>query len=190
MSIAHLVQNAPELVLRKAGAEDLAAIGALIPLSVRHLSHGFYSDLEIASALKYVFGPDTQLVRDGTYYVLEADGELAGCGGWSRRRTLYGGDQKKRGRDPELDPRMDPARIRAFYVSPGWARKGIGARLLNASIAGAAAAGYRRLELMATLPGVPFYLKNGFIADEEVRDVLPDGVGLRFVKMSRATYLN
>lgn len=182
--------GSPEPLLRKAELADVPAIAALIPLSVRDLSKGFYSEGVIESALKYVFGPDTQLVRDGTYFVVESEGELVGCGGWSRRRALYGGDQAKGGADPLLDPSFDAARIRAFYVSPGWARQGIGARLLEASIAGAAGSGFKRLELLATLPGIPLYSRYGFMEGEPVRDVLPDGVEISFLKMSRGVHLN
>lgn len=176
--------------MRRADLSDIPAVAALIPLSVRELSRGFYTEREVESALRFVFGPDSQLVRDGTYFVVESEGELVGCGGWSRRRKLYGGDQTKRGVEPLLDPRVDAARIRAFYVTPGWARRGIGARLLEASISAAAEAGFRRLELLATLPGVPLYRRHGFIEEEHVIDRLPDGVELSFVRMSRGVLLH
>ena len=128
---------------------------------------------------------DTQLLRDGTYFVIEADGGLAAAGGWSRRRTLYGGDQTKGTEDPPLDPAADPARIRAFFVDPAWARRGLGRRLFVACAAAATAAGFRSLELMATLPGVPFYEALGFAAVERTAAALPDGESLALVRMTR-----
>ncbi|HEU0302836.1 MAG TPA: hypothetical protein VFR37_25465, partial [Longimicrobium sp.] len=112
--------------LRLATPDDLPAIRALIPLSVRGLSEGYYSAEQVESAIRHVFGPDTQLIRDGTYFVVEdAGGEMVGCGGWSLRRTLYGGDQARDVEDPRLDPATEPARIRAFFVHPDHARRGI-----------------------------------------------------------------
>jgi hypothetical protein len=110
--------------LRLASLDDVPALRALMEVSVRTLSAGYYSDDEIASSLRWVFGPDTQLIVDGTYYVIEADGALVAAGGWSRRATLYGGDQMKDDADALLDPGRSPARIRAFFVHPAWARQG------------------------------------------------------------------
>lgn len=149
------------------------------------LSRGFYSAQETESAIRYVFGVDTTLVDDGTYYVVELDGELAGCGGWSKRNTMYGGDQRPVGEASLLDPSTEAARIRAFFVAPNAARRGVGRRLLQHCEDAATAAGFHRLTLMATLPGVPFYAALGFRAMEDVVDVLPDGVPLKFVKMDK-----
>lgn len=171
------------LHVRPATPTDEPALGVLIPLSVRALSRGEYSEAQIESALRHVFGVDTQLIADGTYFVAEEEGTLVGCGGWSRRRTLYGGDQMKQGEDPLLDPRTDAARIRAFYVHPGWARRGVGSALLEACFAAAREEGFRRLELRATLPGVPLYRALGFEVAERVEAVLPDGVTIPFVRM-------
>jgi GNAT superfamily N-acetyltransferase len=112
---------------------------------------------------------------------------VVGCGGWSRRRTLYGGDQMKSGADPLLDPRTEAARIRAFFVHPDWARRGIGSGIMRACMDAARAAGFRRLELMATLPGEPLYRRFGFAVEERVETVLPDGVRVPFVRMVRST---
>lgn len=171
--------------IRVARAADLAAIRALIPDSVRRLSVGYYTPREVESSIRYVFGPDTQLIADGTYFVAQRGGELAGCGGWSARRTLYGGDQAKDADDPPLDPATEPARIRAFFVHPDHARRGVATALYDACVAAARAAGFRALELMATLPGEPLYRAFGFVAVEQVESVLPDGVRIRFVRMSR-----
>ncbi|MEO5902859.1 MAG: GNAT family N-acetyltransferase [Gemmatimonadaceae bacterium] len=172
--------------IRPAVAADIPHLEALIERSARELSRGFYTERETESAIRYVFGVDSQLVADSTYLVVEADTQLLGCGGWSRRRTLYGGDQRPVGEQELLDPANDAARIRAFFVAPDAARRGVGRKLLDACATAAATAGFKKLELMATLPGVPFYRSLGFERAEDVIDVLPDGVPLRFVRMSRA----
>ncbi len=171
---------------RLATLDDLPVLRALIPLSVRALSQGCYTEAQIESALRYVFGPDTQIIADGTYFVAEADGNIIGCGGWSRRRTLYGGDQSKAGEDGWLDPLGEPARIRAFFVHPDWARRGIGSRIMIACLQAAREAGFHRLELMATLPGEALYRAFGFAVTERVELVLPDSVPIPFVRMMRA----
>jgi GNAT superfamily N-acetyltransferase len=167
---------------RLATLDDLPAIRALIPLSVRGLSTGHYSPSQIDASLRHVFGADTQLVRDGTYYVVEDDGLLA-CGGWSRRRTLYGGDQLKQGEDPPLDPATEAARIRAFFVHPRAARRGLGRRLLETCAAAARAAGFSALELGSTLPGVALYQAFGFAAMEQIEQPMPGGLALQIVRM-------
>lgn len=172
--------------VRVATADDLPAIRALIPDSVRRLSVGFYTPAQIESSIRYVFGPDTQLIADGTYLVAESGDAIVGCGGWSARRTLYGGDQAKDADDPRLDPATEAARIRAFFVHPDHARRGIASAIYAACVAAARGAGFRSLELMATLPGEPLYRAFGFAPVEQVVDTLPDGVSLRFVRMSRA----
>ena len=172
--------------LRTALPSDIPVLQALIDRSARALSAGFYTAQEIESAIRHVFGVDSILIRDGTYFVAERQGAAVGCGGWSYRRTLYGGDQRPVGSTDRLDPSCEPARIRAFFVAPEAARQGVG-RLLAAACDGAARqAGFRTLELMATLPGVPFYSALGFVAVEDVVDTLPDGVAIRFVRMRRA----
>lgn len=171
--------------VRVATDGDLAAIRALIPRSVRGLSVGYYTPREVESSIRYVFGPDTQLIADGTYFVAESGGEVVGCGGWSARRTLYGGDQAKDADDPRLDPATEAARIRAFFVHPDHARRGIASAIYDACVAAARAAGFRSLELMATLPGEPLYRTFGFHPVEQVESVLPDGVPIRFVRMAR-----
>ncbi|MDQ4044021.1 MAG: GNAT family N-acetyltransferase [Chloroflexota bacterium] len=171
--------------LRLAAPADLPALQELIPLSARSLSQGWYSPEQIESAVRYVFGPDSQLIADGTYLVAVAGGRIVGCGGWSRRSTLYGGDQMKPGADPLLDPPRDAARIRAFFVHPAFARRGIGAAILRACMEAASRAGFDRAELMATLPGVPLYRSFGFEEMEAVSNTLPDGVTVPFVRMAR-----
>ncbi len=161
--------------------EDLPALQRLIEESVRGLSAPFYTPAQIESALVHVFGPDTRLIADGTYFVVSGHEGLAAAGGWSRRRTLYGGDQMKQGEDPLLDPAVEPARIRAFFVHPAWARRGLGRELYNRCAAEAKAAGFHSLELMATLPGEPLYRALGF---KEVERSVATG-NLPVVRMRR-----
>jgi GNAT superfamily N-acetyltransferase len=175
------------LSLRVAIQDDVPAIVKLIDASVRGLSMNYYSGPQIDQALRHVFGVDTQLILDRTYYVIESpEGELAASGGWSRRRTLYGGDQHKgNAADPLLDPKTEPARIRAFFVPPRYARRGLGRRVFEACRASAERAGFSALELGATLPGVPFYETLGFKAVERVDAAMPDGLVLQIVRMRR-----
>jgi len=144
---------------RLATPADLPALRTLIPESVRALSTTFYTESIIESAIQNIFGVDTTLIADGTYFVAECESTsvICGCGGWSKRRTLFGGDQHKSEEDPLLDPRTDAARIRAFFVAPACARRGIGALLMQTCATAAFNAGFRQLELMATLPGVPLF---------------------------------
>jgi GNAT superfamily N-acetyltransferase len=175
-----------DLRVRLATPADLPALLRLIPRSVRALSRGYYTDQQIESAIRHVFGPDTQLIADGTYFVVTAGDEIVACGGWSRRRTLYGGDQMKGEADPLVDPATEPARIRAFFVDPAWSRRGIGSRLMDACVAAARAAGFRTLELAATLPGEPLYRAFGFRELERVEAPMADGNVLPIVRMARA----
>jgi GNAT superfamily N-acetyltransferase len=170
--------------IRAAVMADVPALNALITVSVRQLSVEFYSPTQIDAALQAVFGVDTQLIADGTYYVIDGDAGPAAAGGWSGRGTLYGGDQTKRAVDPRLDPATDPARIRAFYVHPAYARRGLARRLYGACERAALAAGFHRLELMATLPGEPLYTALGFtVAEHNVLTVT--GVEVPFKRMVR-----
>ena len=138
-----------------------AAIAELLP--------AFLSPAEVEASFA-VMGLDTQLIEDGTYFVVELDGAVAGCGGWSRRATLYGGDHSP-GRDAALlDPAVDAARVRAMYTRPGFARRGVGRLILTLCEAAARAEGFTRLELMATLAGRPLYESYGFRAIEEILD--------------------
>jgi N-acetylglutamate synthase-like GNAT family acetyltransferase len=171
--------------LRLATYADIPALRQLIELSVRSLSLGYYTELQIESALRYLFGPDTQLITDQTYYVVDdGAGELTGAGGWSRRRTLYGGDQMKESADPLLNPGTDAARLRAFFVHPAAARCGLGRWLFQRCVMDAAQAGFQRLELVATLPGERFYLALGFEPSERSVVTLADGEKLEVVRMA------
>ncbi|GAB1341764.1 GNAT family N-acetyltransferase [Gemmatimonas sp.] len=169
-----------KIALRRATLADIAPLNALIHASVRRLAVGFYDAQQIESSLRHMFGVDSQLVNDGTYFVIEVDRALAACGGWSARQTLFGGDQHKaadhHGSDAPVDPAVVPARIRAFFVHPDYARRGLARRLYEHCAAEAAQAGFVSLELMGTLPGVPLYRALGFETLETVGVELPDGV--------------
>ena len=171
--------------LRVATSADVPALRALIEASARGLSAGFYTPAQVEAALAHVFGVDTQLIADGTYFVVEAPGGPAAAGGWSARRTLYGGDQMKGGSDPRLDPAAEPARIRAFFVHPRWARRGLARRLYADCARAAWDAGFRELELMATRPGEPLYTALGFAVVERVTVALPGAVEVPFARMRR-----
>ena len=173
------------LLLRRATTADVPAIQALIGDAVRGLSAAWYDAAQVESSLRHVFGVDTQLVADGTYYVVESERAIVAAGGWSARRTLYGGDQHKTAEDLRLDPATEAARIRAFFVHPDWARRGLGRRLFAACEEAAGASGFRAFELVATLPGEPLYAALGFVARESVTVPLPDGLTLPCVRMTR-----
>ena len=172
-------------MIRLATFGDIPELQELIALSVRGLSNGYYTTGQIESAIRYVFGIDSQLIVDGTYYIFEKQHVIVGCGGWSKRNTLYGGDQYKDTEDPMLDPAKDAARIRAFFVHPGHARQGIGSRIITTCEDAARSNGFTSLQLGATLPGVPLYLSMGYQPLERIDEVLPDGEVLGIVKMQK-----
>jgi GNAT superfamily N-acetyltransferase len=204
-----------EIRIRLAIPEDVPVLGAVIEASVRGLQAQDYTARQIELALKSVYGVDTQLIADGTYFAVEAavgsaelgtragddekggntaPGEssgnkssvIVGCGGWSRRKTLFGGDQWRGREDDLLDPARDAAKIRAFFVRPERARRGIGTLILDACETAAKAAGFRRLEMGATLSGVPFYAAKGYAALENVEVPLGSGLSLPIVRMAKA----
>ncbi len=171
------------MTIRLACDDDVDAIERLITRSVRALSRGYYSPEQIEAALTHVFGVDTQLIVDETYYVIEIDERLAAAGGWSKRRTLYGGDQAKGVEDPLLDPSVDAARIRAFFVDPDFARRGLARQLYNECAKRSRAEGFDRFELMSTAPGEPLYRALGFTAVEQVTANLPGDIDVPFMRM-------
>jgi GNAT superfamily N-acetyltransferase len=173
------------VTIRLATFDDIPRLNEMIVKSVRGLSTAYNTAAQIESAIKYVFGVDTQLVTDGTYYVAELDGKIVGCGGWSKRNTLYGGDQYKEIEDPLLDPETDAAKIRAFFVHPDYARLGIASKIIKVCESAAKNSGFNRLELGATLPGVPLYLAMGYATVERIETVLPDGEIAAVVKMRK-----
>jgi GNAT superfamily N-acetyltransferase len=159
------------------------ALQDLIVRSARALSALYYTPVQTEAAIRYVFGVDSQLIADGTYFLIEDEGQVVACGGWSKRRTLFGGDQAKTGPDPLLDPAAESARIRAFFVDPRMARRGLGRRLIAECLTGARAAGFKSLELVATLPGEPLYLASGFAVTERFELALPQGVRVPVSRM-------
>lgn len=190
-------------LIRKASLEDIPRLKSLIDLSVRALQKDYYTQDQIHRSLERVYGVDTQLITDGTYYIIEVrtaqvpagvghapyDGTevpiLVGCGGWSYRSTLYGGDQFESRDDNQLDPTKDAAKIRAFFVHPEWVRKGLALSLLTACEDAATEAGFQKSEMGSTLSGVPFYTKYGYVESDRSGAPLGDGLVLEIVRMTK-----
>ena len=174
-----------DYIIRKATLADRAAIAQLIGHSARGLSRADYSDAQIEGAIATVFGVDTNLIIDGTYFVADSAGTLVGCGGWSKRKTLFGGDQYATRDAGELDPETEPAKIRAFFIHPQHARKGIARAILAACENEAKACGFQALELMSTLPGIKFYRTCGYIGDNRVELEVGEGVSIGLLPMRK-----
>ncbi len=171
--------------LRPARLDDVPALEELIPLSVRALQGAHYSRAQRDAALGPVFGVDRQLIADGTYFVAEHEGRIAGCGGWSMRRAVFGGDRVRAGRDEMIDPARDAARIRAFFVHPEFARRGIGRALLAACETAILQRGFSSAELVATLAGEPLYASFFYEVAERYDVPLAGGLQLPVVRMSK-----
>lgn len=186
--------------LRLATPEDIAVLRELIELSVRGLQAQDYTPAQIEGALKTVFGVDSQLIADGTYVVAEAASTasvgtargstppkrlIVGCGGWSRRKTLYGGDRWAGREDSLLDPNRDAAKIRAFFIHPDWARRGIGSMILQACEDAARAAGFKRYEMGATLTGAKLFGTRGYVAVKPISIPLVNGESLPVIHMEK-----
>ncbi len=171
--------------LRLACENDIPALEKLIPLSVHSLQARHYSPSQIEAALGTVFGVDRRLITDGTYFVAEEQGQVVGCGGWSRRKAMYGGDRHRVGEDELLDPNSEPARIRAFFVNPDWARRGIGRSILTACESAIRQAGFQTIELVATLAGEPLYASNGYRVIERYEVSMSDELTLPVVRMRK-----
>jgi len=192
-----------KLRIRQAVPADIPILRALIDASVRGLQAQDYTPSQIESALATVYGVDTQLIADGTYFVAEAETGtgasggttetaapafaplIVGCGGWSKRKTLYGGDQWTGREAALLDRPHDAAKIRAFFIHPSWARRGIGTMILEACENAAIAAGFSRFEMGATLTGVPLYQARGYVALESLEVPLANGEALPIVRMEK-----
>lgn len=186
IKLSFLVSESIEFSVRYATLSDVPQLGELIQASARGLSREHYSTEQIEGALKSAWGVDTQLIRDGTYFVVEEERELVACGGWSKRKTLFGGDAQQ-GREPELlDPAKEACRIRAFFVHPRFARRGIGRLLLERCEAEAKREGFSRAELVATLPGLKLYRACGYEEIERKSYPLGGGVEIEFVTMRKA----
>lgn len=174
--------------IREATLQDRDTLKTLIARSVRQLGAQDYTAEQIEGALHGAFGVDTQLIQDRTYFVVESEGQIIGCGGWSRRRTLFGGDSHASRSAVELDPGVEPGKIRAFFVAPEHARKGVGTIILKHCEDHARSFGFLRLELMATLPGVRLYAKHGYVSGFPIQYELAPGLNIEFVPM-RKTFL-
>jgi len=175
-----------EYKLRLATLEDVPALRELIARSIHGLGAADYTPAQIEAALQGAFGVDTVLIRDGTYFVAETPTrDIVACGGWGRRRTLFGSDARAERDESWLDPKTDAAKIRAFFVDPAHARHGIGRAILARSEAEATRAGFSSFELMATLPGVRLYAKYGYVPGPAIDHPLPGGLTIRMVPMQK-----
>jgi GNAT superfamily N-acetyltransferase len=179
--------SSDDLLYRLATAADIPRLPGLIEASVRGLQAADYSPSQMEQALGTWLGLDTQLIADQTYFVVEGGGgeELAACGGWSRRRTPYGSDHRPGRDDALLDPQADAAKIRAFFVHPAWARRGIGTRILALCEGAAEAEGFTRFEMGATLTGIPLYRRHGYVEKERIELPLANGEVLPIVRMTK-----
>ncbi len=173
------------LTIRPAVSGDIPALKAVMDRAIKELLPAFLPPAEVLASQE-VMGLDTQLIEDGTYYVVEADGAIAGCGGWSRRATLFGGDHSA-GRDAALvDPATDPARVRAMYTSPDFTRRGVGRLILATCEAKAKAEGFNRCEMAATMAGEPLYAACGYQRIEPFEAQTSNGVKVPLVRMGKA----
>lgn len=172
-------------MIRVATPEDLPEIERVMRASTASLSRGFYDDVQTAAAVRWIAVPDRQLIDDRTYYVVEEQGRVIACGGWSARRKLFTGTSEQESAEGWLDPTTDAARIRAMFVDPAHARRGLGRLILRTSEDAARAAGFTTFELMATLPGVPLYEACGYEPVEPTTLTLPDGTQLGALLMRR-----
>ena len=171
--------------LRLAREDDIPAIEKLIPLSVRSLQAAHYSPAQMEAALGPVFGVDRQLIRDGTYFVVEWHGRIVGCGGWSKRGSLFGSDHGRAQTDRELDPQHEAARVRAFFVHPAFARRGIGRSIMVSCERAIRDAGFRRVAIVATLAGEPLYASFGYGVVERYEIPMAGGLSLPAVRMAK-----
>jgi GNAT superfamily N-acetyltransferase len=172
--------------LRKATPADVPLLQELIARSARGLSTDDYRPAQVEGALRGAFGVDSQLLQDQTYFVAEENGVIIGCGGWSYRATLFGGDARSE-RDPSsLDPKTQAAKVRAFFVDPSHARRGIGTMLLERCEQEAKKHGFSQVELMATLPGVKLYAARGYVGTDPVSYDVGSGESIEFVPMRKS----
>ena len=197
--------NRAKFRIRKAVTAEIPVLRELIEASVRELQAQDYTSAQMEGALETVFGVDSQLIADGTYFVAEAKTadapsgtgttfgaktneagwRIAGCGGWSKRKTLYGSDHWARREDALLDPQHDAAKIRAFFIHPAWARQGIGSRILEACEMAASAAGFTSYEMGATLTGAKLFGVKGYVAVEKIEIPLKGGLSLPVIRMAK-----
>ena len=171
---------------RLAHDKDVPALAELIHVSSRALQAPYYSAAQIEAALGPIFAVDRQLIRDDTYFVVEQSNTIVGCGGWSKRKSLYGGDSERPTEDAMLDPTRDAARIRAFFVHPSCARRGIGKSILYACERAIVSAQFMTADLVATLPGEPLYAALGYAVVERYEIPMANGLSLPVVRMSKS----
>lgn len=170
---------------RLATLDDLDAMKKVMARSIEQLQSEFLTPEQVAASHK-VMGLDSQLVKDGTYFLFERGDRIAGCGGWSFRATLYGGDESVVAREPaRLDPMADAAKIRAMYTDPDFTRQGIGTQIIQLCESAAREAGFKRCELMATVAGIPLYRQRGYesSAAQQFADI--DGVSVPLLRMEK-----
>jgi N-acetylglutamate synthase-like GNAT family acetyltransferase len=172
------------ITFRAATLDDIPALGELIPLSMAVIGGQVYSPEEL-EIVQQLIGVDPQIIEDNTYFVAETEGKIIACGGWSYRKKLYGGAGVAAA-PAVLDPKTDPARIRAFFVHPEWAGHRLGTRMLTMCEDAARAAGFKRVELGSTRPGEPFYAKHGYEPLETVLQTAPDGRSLPLLRMGKS----
>lgn len=175
---------------RLAREDDIPTLEALIPISVRSLQAPHYSPAQMEAALGPIFGVDRQLIRDSTYFLVEYAGQIVGCGGWSKRRSLYGSDGHRTEPDQELDPKRDAARVRAFFVHPAWARRGIGRSIMIACERAIRESGFRTVDIVATLAGEPLYVSFGYSVVERYDIPMGDSLNLPVVRMKKCMEYN
>lgn len=172
-------------MIRKAVREDIPAIERVMRASIAGLGGPFYDEREVACATQHITIPDEQLIDDGTFFVVEEEGQIVACGGWSKRRKLYTGSVAQASLAGLLDPVVDAARIRAMFVDPAFARRGLGRLILETSEEDARKSGFHTFDLMATLPGVPLYQACGYVEVENATLDLPGGMQLGAVRMRK-----
>jgi GNAT superfamily N-acetyltransferase len=170
---------------RLANEKDVSALEELIPLSVRALQASYYTPAQIEAAIGPVFCVDRRLIGDGTYFVVEEGDKITGCGGWSRRKKLFGSDRELNDDAQMLDPVHDSARIRAFFIHPAWARRGIGRSILMACEDAAMKASFQKAELVATLAGEPLYASCGYAVAERYEAPMSGNLNLPVVRMTK-----
>lgn len=174
------------LTHRIAGLGDIPALRGVMTRAIEQLQHGFLTPTQVAASHK-VMGLDRQLVQDGTYFIVECNGRIAGCGGWSFRATLFGGDDSIVARGPErLDQAHDPAKVRAMYTDPDFVRRGVGSLILKLCEAAALEAGFSRVELMGTAAGGPLYIRQGYRPSAPLKLVAIDGVEVPLQRMEKS----
>lgn len=171
--------------IRPAQLHEMEALNDLINVSARTLSQAEYSAQEIEGLIQYVFGVDSELFQDQTYFVIEKEGVPVACGGWSKRRTLFGGDTCETRESGYLDPNKEAAKIRAFFVYPDFSRQGLAKLLMNHCEKAAKEAGFKKMELMSTLPGIKFYQSQGYKGDQKIDYTLPNGRVVKFLPMDK-----